>query len=478
MEKKELFSSRLGLILTGIGMAVGTGSIWRFPRIVSQYGGGSFLIPWLIFLFIWSIPLLILEFTLGKTARKGTIGSFAKILGENYAWMGTFLGFCCSAIMFYYSVVTGWCIKYLVASITGSVYSQDGIAYWNTFIGSRWEPILYQFIAMFICAYIIYKGVKGIEWTNKIMIPAFFVILLVAVVRSVTLPGAVQGLNYLFTPSLEKLFDYKVWLQALTQSAWSTGAGWGLVLTYAIYTKENEDKVLNCSIMGFGVYSASLICAIAIVPVVFAFRPEDAVKLVQESGPANTGLTFIWIPQLFAKMYAGRFLLIFFFIAVCFAAITSLIAMIELATRLLMDMGWTRTKSIITVSTVGFLIGVPSALNSKFFDNQDWVWGIGLLVSGLFISIVAISKGVKRFRETYINKEGDDIRLGRLFDYLIFLIPVQFIILVWWWFSQAGGWTDIFSSYSVGTCLFQWGIMIILFIIFNKAIVRRTMKGE
>lgn len=481
MEKREYFTSRLGLILAALGMALGTGNIWRFPRIIAQNGGGSFLIPWIIFLFLWSIPLLILEFSLGKAARKGTVGTFGVIMGRKFGWMGAYVGFCAMSIMFYYSVVTGWCIKYLTSSVTGSVLSQQGQAFWDSFLSSSYQPLLFHFFAMLIGSLIIYKGVSGIEKANKILIPSLIVLLLVGLIRAVTLPGAVEGVNYLFTPNFSDLLNYKVWLEALTQSAWSTGAGWGLIITYAVYMKPKEDVVLNSTIIGFGDYSVALIAALITIPVVFALMPnaEAAKELVQQSGPASTGLTFIWIPALFSQMPGGRFFLILFFLALSFAAISSLISMIELTTRIFIDMGFPRKKAIIYIGFIAFALGTPSALSMGFFGNQDWVWGIGLLVSGFFIALAAIKYGVSRFREDFINHEGNDINLGKFFDVIIFLIPIQFVVLIWWWFSKAGGWTDIFSSYSVGTCLFQWGLAILLFILVNKRMMNLTLKeGE
>ncbi|MFC1556257.1 sodium-dependent transporter [candidate division KSB1 bacterium] len=504
MQKNELFTSRTGLILAALGMALGTGNIWRFPRIIGENGGGSFLIPWIIFLFLWSIPLLILEFSLGKGARKGTIGAFGKIMGKKFGWMGAYVGFCAMGIMFYYSVVTGWCFKYLTSAFSGNVMQQDGLTYWNTFINSAYQPIVFHFLAMLIGSFIIYRGVvQGIEKANKLLIPSLFILMIMALIRSLTLPGAMEGVNYLFTPNLSELLNYKVWLAALTQSAWSTGAGWGLILTYGVYMKQKEDIVLNSGIIGLGDYSISLIAALAIVPVVFAISPsveslqsvtqagpeqiaifeqmtdiERSESFVQVSGPASTGLTFIAIPQLFSKMPGGQFFLVLFFLALSFAAVSSLISMIELTTRIFIDMGMVRKKAIIFVGAIGFVLGAPSALSMGFFSNQDWVWGIGLMVSGFFIALAAIKYGVKKFREDFINLEGNDINLGRGFDFIVYLIPVQFIILIWWWFSQAGGWTDIFSSFSVGTCLFQWGIAVIIFIIFNKWLMNKTLKDE
>ncbi|MFQ5754056.1 MAG: sodium-dependent transporter, partial [bacterium] len=390
MRNTEFFSSRWALILAALGMAIGTGNIWRFPRIAAKNGGGAFIIAWIIFLFLWSIPLLISEFAIGKKTRYGTIGAFAKLLGKKYTWMGGFIGFCTMAIMFYYSVVTGWCLKYFIAALGGSLVNVEGMAYWNQFSTSFYEPILYHFISMGVGAFIIYRGVvKGIERATKILIPSLLLLLIVATIRALTLPGALDGLNFLFHPQWRALANYKVWLEALSQSAWSTGAGWGLILTYAVYLKQNEDIVLNSFITGLGNNSASIFAGLAIFPAVFALAPllglvaQDVVKI---TGPGNTGMTFIWIPQLFNQMKFGAFFTAVFFLALSFAALSSLIAMIELATRICMDAGMPRKRAIVVVASTAFVLGIPSAVNMSFFENQDWAWGIGLMLSGFFIA--------------------------------------------------------------------------------------------
>jgi len=322
MKQSEFFSSRWGLILAALGMAVGTGNIWRFPRIVAENGGGSFLIPWIIFLFLWSIPLLIIEFSLGKETRMGTVGAFGKFLGKKFTWMGAFVGFCTMAIMFYYSVVMGWCVKFFVASLSGDSGLAQSEQYWNSFT-SGYQPVFFHFIAMALGSFVIYKGVvAGIEKANKILIPTLFLLLILAAVRALTLPGAMAGLDYLFKPDLDLLLNHKTWLEALTQSAWSTGAGWGLILTYAVYMKKKEDVVLNSFIAGLGNNSASLLAAMVILPTIFAILPYE--EAMQAVGAGNQGLTFIWIPQLFGQMPFGSFFMTIFFLALTAAALSSL----------------------------------------------------------------------------------------------------------------------------------------------------------
>ena len=261
MSKKEIFSSRWGIILAGLGMAVGTGNIWRFPRIVSKFGGGSFMLIWLLFLFIWALPILIIEMSIGKKTRMGVIGSFTHLMGKKYSWMGAYVVWVTAAITFYYTVVTGWCIKYFYATCFQGLIKKSPVEFWNNF-SSSWEPVLFHFFAIGIGCAIIYAGVvKGIERANKIFIPTLFLLLIISCIRSISLPGAFKGLDFLFDPNLSQLGNIEVWLNALSQAAWSTGAGWGLLLTYSIYSHEKENPSLTVSTLGFGNNTASLLAA-------------------------------------------------------------------------------------------------------------------------------------------------------------------------------------------------------------------------
>jgi len=483
MKQAEFFSSRWGLILAALGMAVGTGNIWRFPRIVAQNGGGSFLIPWVIFLFLWSIPLLIIEFTIGRETRYGTVGAFGKFLGKKFTWMGAFVGFCTMAIMFYYSVVMGWCLKYLVAALSGNTGLFESQAFWESFTTS-YQPVGFHMLAMTLGSFVIYKGVvAGIERANKILIPLLFSLLLLAAVRALTLPGAMSGLNYLFEPNLAALLNYRTWLEALSQSAWSTGAGWGLILTYAVYMKKEEGVVLNSFIAGLGNNTASLLAAMVILPTIFAILPYDEAMRAMASG--NTGLTFIWIPKLFEQMPLGSFFMIVFFLALASAALSSLIAMLELATRIFMDAGLERHRAILFVATFGFLFGLPSALSLQFFNNQDWVWGLGLIISGMFFTFAAIKYGVDKMRTTLINVEGNDLAAGRWFNRIVtFLIPLEFVVLIVWWSWQAvtaydpEGWWNPFRTFSLGTCIFQWLLAIVILVVLNNKMFEKTIRGS
>jgi NSS family neurotransmitter:Na+ symporter len=484
--KQEFFSSRWALIIATIGIAVGTGNIWRFSRVVAQNGGGSFLIPWVIFLLIWSVPLIIAEFAIGKSTRKGPVGALTKVGGKNFAWMGAWIVFVSTAIMFYYSVVTGWCIRYFFSAASGNLFNtSEHLNYWNEF-ASSYQPLLFHFIAIFFAAIIILRGVtKGIEKITKLMVPALLVILLILFVRAVTLPNAIEGIKYFFTPDINIILDYKVWLNALTQNAWDTGAGWGLILAYAVYMKKKEDISLNAALIGFGNNSVSLLAGITIFSTVFALSSVDAMQQISQSGPANTGLTFIYLPQLFTKLSESNFInTVFasmFFLALFFAAFTSLISMVELSTRTLIDFGLERKRAIVIIALLGFILGIPSALDLQFLVNQDWVWGVGLILSGAFISFSIIKYGVNKFRTEVINGYGSDVKIGKWYNFIIgILIPIQVVALISWWLISSIGWDtewwNPFHSENFGTVIFQWAIILILFFILNKIMVDRVLK--
>ncbi len=484
---QETFSSRWGLVVAGLGVALGTGNLWRFPRIAAQNGGAAFLIPWFIFLLIWSLPLLIAEFGLGRASRRGVVGTFANLVGKRYAWMGGFVGLTSVMILFYYSVVTGWTLKYCLAAVTGELVGVDSEAYWRTYNASIWQPIFFHLMAVSIGGFIIYRGVvKGIERANKILVPILFFILIVAVIRAVTLPGATRGLEFLFSPDLSVLTNYRTWLEALTQSAWSTGAGWGLILTYAIYMKRDEDVVVNAATIAFGNNSVSLLAAMAVLPTVFAVLSTTEASNAMESG--NLGLTFIWIPQLFLKIPGGFGLLQLFFLGLFCAALSSLIAMLELATRLVVDAGIRRKQAIIIVCVVTGVCGIPSAVSLEVFTNQDWVWGIALMINGLFISLAVTKYGQRRFRDELINVKGNDLSIGRIYEWILkYLVPVEAGVILLWWMYQAAtvydpiGWWNPLRTYSVGTCLVQWGIGLFVLLLFNKqlaSVSTRTVIEE
>jgi NSS family neurotransmitter:Na+ symporter len=483
------------MLLCVLGIAVGTGNIWRFPRIAAQNAGedgaGAFLVAWLVFLFAWSVPLIIAEYALGRRGRMGVVGTFAKIAGEKFAWMGAFVGFVATAIMFYYSVVAGWCIYYLAKMSTSplplSAETSQGI--WDGFQGSGF-PVAFHALAMGLGAVVVWNGIRSIERANVVLIPALLLIVLVSLARSLTLDGASEGIRFLFTPDWSTLAQPRIWLEALTQNAWDTGAGWGLILTYGAYMRARHGVVKNAVITGVGNNTVSLLAAVVIFGTVFAIlgaemSKTEVLEVMKTSGPAATGLTFIWMPQLFAKMPAGSVFAVLFFLGLSFAAFSSLISMIELATRVLVDFGVERRRAILGICLVGFALGFPSAINLDFFANQDFVWGVALMISGAFIAFAVIRHGTTRFREKAIDHQPDDWNAGPLWDVAMrFVIPALAAVLLGWWLYQAAfvyapeRWFDPFDPFSIMTCLAQWGVVIAVFLVLNRWMARRTLGSD
>lgn len=488
----ELFSSKLGLILSVLGIAVGTGNIWRFPRIAAQNGGqegaGAFLIAWLCCLFLFSIPLIIAEYGIGRYGRKGVVGSFIKLVGKKYAWMGTFIGFVATAIMFYYSVIAGWCLYYLIESVSSELPAslQQAESVWYGFQGSA-LPSIFHALMIGAGGFIVVKGISSIERINKILIPSLLLVVVIALIRAVTLPGSFQGIEYLFTPDWSTISQPTLWIEALTQNAWDTGAAWGLILTYAAYMRNTDDVTISAFQTGIGNNIVSLLAAITIFSTVFgtlgsSMGNGEVLNIMQESGPAGTGLTFMWMPQLFNEMAGGRFFAILFFLGLTFAAFSSLISMIELASRVLVDSGITRFRATIAVCITGFFFGMPSAISTDFLVNQDSVWGIGLLVSGAFMAFAIIKFDPTRFRSELINIEERRYTLGRWWDVIIkYVVPIEVISLIIWWIYQSASveaWYNPISTFSLATVLLQWAIAMGLFYLYNGKIAERTLGSK
>jgi len=481
----ERFVSRWGLIASLLGMAIGAGNIWRFPRVAAANGGGAFLIPWVLFLFLWSLPLMLMEFGMGRATRRGPVGAFRALLGRLGVIPGVFVAFCTSGILFYYAVVTGWCAYYVVhLTLDFGAVSSDAAGRWASLSRGSYTGLAFHAVALGGGLLIVAGGVaKGLERMNKLLIPLLFVLLVIAAVAGISLPGGTRGLEYLFHVDPARLAHHQTWLEALSQSAWSTGAGWGLILTYAVYTSRREDVMLNSLVAGVGNNAASLLAALAILPAVFALAgPGEA----EQALSGNTGLLFVWMPQLFAKLAGGQALAVVFFLGVTVAALSSMLAMLEMATRVMMDFGLSRLKAVAVVGGLGLAAGAPSAWSLAVFDNQDWVWGLGLMVSGALFTVAALRYGVRRFREDFLRASPGNWKVGRWFEILVVaLLPLEFIALIVWWFWGAirdakttREWLSPFETFSVGTCLLQWTAVLVVGAILSGWIHRRLRRND
>jgi neurotransmitter:Na+ symporter, NSS family len=478
---REEWGSRVAILVAAVSMAVGTGNIWRFPRVAAEWGGGTFLIAVTVGLVLWAVPLLMSEFLMGSRARLGNIGAFRDFMGPRSTWAGAFMALVTIGIMFYYAVVAGWCIRYFVVSATGQIRpGVSGQAFWDEFIGNPVETVGYHAAAVAFSALVVFKGIKGgLERVLKVFLPALLVILLILAFRAVTLEGSELGLRELFIPEWGSLLIPELWLQAFTQVAWSTGAGWGLIMVYAVYAREKEDIAVNSGIIAFSDVLVGVIAAAVVLGTIFAVAPS--VEFAEEALRAgNVGLTFIYIVELLATMPGAAILAPLFFLALALAGVSSLIAMFELGTTNLMNFGIARRRAAIWVGAAGFVFGIPSALSITFLDNQDWVWGVGLLISGLLTALAIMKYGVERARAE-INATSD-VQVGAWWSVLIRLVPVLFLVIFGWWVYQSvvdhpETWWNPFETLSTGTMVVQWLVLFAVVFALNGFMARRVEAG-
>ena len=367
MSQSDEFSGRMGLIFAAIGAAIGTGNIWRFPRMVGANEGGTFLIPWLFFLFAWSIPLVIAEFALGKRSRTGTIGTFRIFAGKNFAWMGLWTAWISTAIGFYYAIVAGWTIKYFQLGITGGL-TGDGVdttEVWNAFLQSPGQVIFFQFLVICLTLAAIWKGAKAIEKVNVILMISLFVLLFMSLGLSLWMDmsdGTLDGFLFMFTVKWSSLSDPAIWINGLSQSAGSCSAGMGMAITYSVYMRKDEDTTLNAFTMGLANNSISIIAGLTVLSAIFAVseNPLDTVT------GGSSAITFLALPEVFAQAPGGAVgawvMMSGFFLALSFAALTSMISTVELCVRNFVDHGYERQKSVLLTSIAIFIFGLPSAL--------------------------------------------------------------------------------------------------------------------
>ena len=519
------FSGRLGLIFATIGAAIGTGNIWRFPRMVGANGGGSFLIPWLIFLFVWSIPLIIAEFALGKRSRTGTVGTFRIFAGRRFAWMGLWTAWISTAIGFYYAVVTGWCVNYFLTAIRGGLGQEvDTIEVWNNFLQAPGQVVFFQAVAVAITMAAIWRGAKAIEKANVTLMVSLFVLLFVALFLSFVMDvrdGTLDGFVYMFSIQPEYLMQPETWINGLSQSAWSCSAGMGMAITYSVYMRKDEDTTLNAATMCLANNSISIIAGLTVMMAVFAVVADP---LSAVSG-GSSAITFLVLPEVFAQAPGGPIIQLLmvsvFFLALSFAALTSMISTVELCVRNFVDHGFDRAQAVGFTSLAIFLFGLPSAMTwilidestgvafPQFLEVQDHIWGYGLMFSGLFIAYSIwsygwsrykawqeksgvegfdlreyIDHGVSSFRDDFINTGDNDWWIGRWWDVIMYLgFPLMFSVLMLSYFGDLlanvhDPWNPT-NPHGISIILLFWGVTAILFISLNKyVLVNRLVPSD
>lgn len=343
------WTGRLGFILATAGAAIGLGNLWKFPYLMGENGGFSFLIAYLLFVCILGVPVMLMEMSLGRKSGSDPVQAY-KSVHPHAKIVGIFGVLAAFIIMSYYSIIGGWIIKYVVSYATTWKAPAD----FGAFIGEPVEPLVWFFLFLFITGVICLFGTKGIENASKVMMPGLFVILLIIIARSVTLQGAEKGIHFIFEPKLEN-FTLSSVNAALGQVFYSLSLCMGITITYGSYLKKSENIPKNCMNVAVLDTIIAVMAGIAIFPAVFAFGKEPG------QGPS---LIFQTLPDIFGEIVGGSFFALLFFVLVFFAAVTSAIALLEVVVSYVMGaFGWKRKKAVIILTILIFLLGVPSSLS-------------------------------------------------------------------------------------------------------------------
>ncbi|WP_176091330.1 sodium-dependent transporter [Burkholderia ambifaria] len=364
------WESRVGFVLAAAGSAVGLGAIWKFPYVVGKNGGGAFLLVYLCCVFTIGIALMLAEIVIGRAAMKSATTAFRVLKGGWWPWAGRLSVLCIFIILTYYCVVGGWTIAYVGRALTGEVVSRNVpqlSAAFGSFISSA--PSALSFTALFlgVTTLVVMGGVeKGIERMARVLMPALFILMLMLIVRSMTLPDAWRGVQYFLTPDLSK-FSAGMVTEALGLAFFSLSLGGGTIIAYGSYLPRQASLCSAALWVSVLATSACLLAGLMVLPAVFAFHIDPA------AGPA---LTFITMPAIFAQMPFGQGFAIAFFVLLFFAALTSSVSILEPLVAFLIDeFGWSRKVAAVSVAVTAYLVGVPAALSFgpladvKLFDR-------------------------------------------------------------------------------------------------------------
>ena len=375
---RSSFSGKMGYVLAVAGSAVGLGNIWRFPYLAAKYGGGIFLLVYLILMLTFGYALIVSETALGRMTKKspvGAFGAFGKGLAFRFGgWVNAVIPM---LIVPYYSVIGGWVVKYLFEYLKGNTAGLAEQDYFTAFIGNGFSAELWFLLFSLAVLAVLFAGVKqGVERVSKVMMPLLIVLAVFVAIYSMTRPGALEGVKYFLVPKLED-FSWMTVVAAMGQMFYSLSIAMGILYTYGSYIKEDVDIERSTNQVEIFDTAIAMLAGLMIIPAVFAFSGGDPDTL--QAGPS---LMFITIPKVFASMGFGTGAGIMFFLLVLLAALTSAISLAESGVSTFEDqLGWSRHKSTLLMGAIILVFGSASALG---FGVLDFVKILGMSVLDFF----------------------------------------------------------------------------------------------
>ena len=451
--ERSTFSGKLGFVLSAAGASVGLGNIWRFPYLAAKYGGGIFLLIYIILAMTFGYSMIVAETALGRMTKKSPVGAFGKFGKSKWLSFGGWINAIIPILIVpYYSVIGGWVIKYLVEYVKGNTQNLATDGYFSEFISNGVSTeICFLVFALFTVG-IIYAGVRnGVERVSKFMMPVLVFLSIVITVYSVTRPGALEGVKYFLIPN-PKNFSWMTVVAAMGQMFYSLSIAMGILVTFGSYMKKDvsiESSTTNVEIFDTAI---AIMAGLMIIPAVFAFSGGDPDTL--QAGPS---LMFITLPKVFASMGFGSAAGVLFFLLVLFAAITSSIALTESVVSTFEDeFGWSRKKGTVLLGIIMLLLGSLSCLGygplssvkilgMQFLDFFDFLTNsvmmpIAAVTTCLFITKVV---GLKRIEEE-VTENGGKFRRKKVFYVMIqYLCPIFAVIILISSIANAFGWISM-----------------------------------
>ncbi|MBQ8327213.1 MAG: sodium-dependent transporter [Lachnospiraceae bacterium] len=379
-EKRSNFTGKLGFVLAAAGSAVGLGNIWRFPYLAAKYGGGIFLLVYLILAVTFGFALMIAEIAIGRKTGQSAISAFTT-LNKKFSFVGVIASVVPAIILPYYSVIGGWVTKYLFVFVTGGAKASASDTFFTDFIAKPMEPIGWFLLFIGLTALVVLLGVeKGIEKVSKFMMPILVVLVLVVSIYGLTVDGAMDGLVYYLKPDFSK-FSATTVLAAMGQLFYSMSLAMGIMITYGSYMKKDVNLASSVKQIEFFDTGIAFLAGLMIIPAVFAFSGGDAAAL--NKGPS---LMFITLPKVFDSMAGGTIIGAVFFLLVLFAALTSSISLFETVVSIVRDkLGWSRKVTCVVVLVFSVALGIPSSLGFGIWDSIS-VMGLTILDMFDFVS--------------------------------------------------------------------------------------------
>jgi len=450
---RSSFSGKIGFVLAAAGASVGLGNIWRFPYLAAKYGGGIFLVVYILLALTFGYTMIVAETSLGRLTKKSPVGAYSSFGSSRLLRAGGWINAIIPILIVpYYSVIGGWVVNYLVDYLSGKTQEVAADGYFSAFISDGLSAELCFVVFSLIVLVIIYAGVQnGIERVSRFMMPILVVLSVIIAIYSITRPGALDGVTYFLVPNPAN-FSWMTVVTAMGQMFYSLSIAMGILITFGSYMKKDTSIEESAEQVEIFDTAIAIMAGLMIIPAVFAFSGGDAEAL--QAGPA---LMFITIPKVFASMGLGTVTGCMFFLLVLFAALTSSIALTESAVSTFEDeFKWSRRKATTVIGVITITLGSLSALGygpladvtvigMQFLDFFDFLTNTVMMPIAAIATCLLISKvvGVQRIEEE-VMQNGGKFRRKKIFCFMIrYLCPVFAGIILLSSIANAFGWISM-----------------------------------